>query len=129
MAPGAPQEDVLGGGEAAHDEAPQSPQERGEVRQREEDGGVEEADEEEEAPSHLPFAPSSEVRGPLPLVYCSRPSPTAMVVSTLPWPLGSPRHWHSVEQLVTFVWPSVMDDFLLAKVLERSVWLAFPVLC
>jgi hypothetical protein len=128
MAPGAPQEDVLGGGEAAQDEAPQSPQERGEVRQREEDGGVEEADE-EEAPSHLPFAPSSEVRGPLPLVYCSRPSPTAIVVSTLPWPLGSPRHWHSVEQLVTFVWPSVMDDFLLAKVLERSVWLAFPVLC
>ena len=35
----------------------------------------------------------------------------------------------SVQQLVTFVWPSIMDDFLLAKVLERSVWLAFPVLC
>ncbi|CAD6214042.1 unnamed protein product [Miscanthus lutarioriparius] len=61
MAPGAPREDVLGGGQAAQDEAPQSPQERGDARQREEDGGVEEADEEEEAPSHLPFAPSSEL--------------------------------------------------------------------
>ena len=87
MAPGAPREDVLGGGQAAQDEAPQSPQERGDARQREEDGGVEEADE-EEAPSHLPFAPSSEVRGSLPFVYCSHPSPTAMVASMSPWPLA-----------------------------------------
>jgi hypothetical protein len=82
MAPGAPQEDVLGGGEAVQDEAPQSPQEREDAGLREEDGGVEEADDEEEAPSHLPFAPSSEVRGPLRFVYCSRPSLTAMVAST-----------------------------------------------
>lgn len=58
MSPGAPQEDVLGEGEAAQEEAPQSsPQERDEAGVQEEDGGVEE----EEAPTHLPFAPSSEL--------------------------------------------------------------------
>lgn len=61
MAPGAPREDALEGGEAAQDEAPKSPQEREEASQREEDGGVEEADDDEEAPTHLPFAPSSEL--------------------------------------------------------------------
>lgn len=59
MSPGAQQEDVLGEGESAQDEVLQPQQGRGEAG--EQDDGVEEED---EAPTHLPFAPASEVRAP-----------------------------------------------------------------
>ncbi|KAF8681824.1 hypothetical protein HU200_045265 [Digitaria exilis] len=58
MSPGAQQEDVLGEGESAQDEVLQPQQGRGEAGEQEEDDGVEEED---EAPTHLPFAPASEL--------------------------------------------------------------------
>jgi len=58
MSPGAPQEGALGEGESARDEVLQPQQGREEAGEQEEDDGVEV----EEAPTHLPFAPSSEVR-------------------------------------------------------------------
>ncbi|XP_062214961.1 uncharacterized protein LOC133915710 isoform X2 [Phragmites australis] len=61
MAPGAPQEGPRGAGETEQDEVPQPQREREEAGVLEEDDGVEEAEEEEEAPTHLPFAPSSEL--------------------------------------------------------------------
>ncbi|OEL30620.1 hypothetical protein BAE44_0008363, partial [Dichanthelium oligosanthes] len=67
MSPGAPQEDVLGEGESAQDQVLQPQQEREEAGDQEEGDGVEE---EEEAPTHLPFAPSSEVLFPLLLRRC-----------------------------------------------------------
>jgi len=60
MSAGAPQEDVLGEGESACDEVLQPQQGREEAGEQEEDDGVE-VEEEEEAPTHLPFAPSSEL--------------------------------------------------------------------
>ena len=62
MSPGAPQEGALGEGESARDEVLQPHQEREEAGEQEEDDGVEVEEEEEETPTHLPFAPSSEVR-------------------------------------------------------------------
>ncbi|KAL6637121.1 hypothetical protein ACP70R_024693 [Stipagrostis hirtigluma subsp. patula] len=60
MAQGTPQ--VLGGNETGQDEAPQPRREREEAGEQEEDVGVElEEEEGEEAPTHLPFAPSSEL--------------------------------------------------------------------
>ena len=72
MSPGAPQEGALGEGESARDEVLQPQQGREEAGEQEEDDGVE-VEEEEEAPTHLPFAPSSEVRAPL-FLSCSGPS-------------------------------------------------------
>jgi len=72
MSAGAPQEDVLGEGESACDEVLQPQQGREEAGEQEEDDGVE-VEEEEEAPTHLPFAPSSEVRAPL-FLSCSGPA-------------------------------------------------------
>jgi len=60
MSPGAPQEGALGEGESARDEVLQPQQEREEAGEQEEDDGVE-VEEEEETPTHLPFAPSSEL--------------------------------------------------------------------
>ncbi|CAN6287225.1 unnamed protein product [Urochloa humidicola] len=57
MSPGAPQDDVLGEGESAQDEVPQPQQGREEAGEQEEDDGVDE----DEAPTHLPFALSSEL--------------------------------------------------------------------
>ncbi|KAG2568247.1 hypothetical protein PVAP13_7NG305300 [Panicum virgatum] len=58
MSPGAPQEGALGEGESARDEVLQPQQEREEAGEQEEDYGVEVV---EETPTHLPFAPSSEL--------------------------------------------------------------------
>ncbi|KAG2536097.1 hypothetical protein PVAP13_9NG157000 [Panicum virgatum] len=60
MSPGAPQEGALGEGESARDEVLQPQQEREAAGEQEEDDGVE-VEEEEETPTHLPFAPSSEL--------------------------------------------------------------------
>ena len=101
MSAGAPQEDVLGEGESACDEVLQPQQEREEAGEQEEDDGVE-VEEEEEAPTHLPFAPSSEVRAPpFPLLLRSICYGGACADS------GG----HSVEQLVTAVWPAAMAAF------------------
>ncbi|CAL4926703.1 unnamed protein product [Urochloa decumbens] len=57
MSPSTPQEGVLGEGEPARDEVLQPQQEGEEAGEQEEDDGFEE----DEAPTHLPFAPSSEL--------------------------------------------------------------------
>ncbi|TKV92022.1 hypothetical protein SEVIR_9G136700v4 [Setaria viridis] len=57
MSTGTPRKDVPGEGESAQDEVLQRQQGREEAGEHEEDDGVEE----DEAPTHLPFAPSSEL--------------------------------------------------------------------
>lgn len=95
MSTGTPREDVPRDGESAQDEVLQPQQGREEAGEHEEDDGVEE----DEAPTHLPFAPSSEVRVPPSTLfrccccYGGDDLGSGEVSST-------PPHGHSVEQLV-----------------------------